>query len=50
MRSWPITLALSLHAVTQEKRAELMPIANKYALPEVLDACAVLSSEDRDGG
>ncbi len=34
-----ITLALSLHAVTQEKRAELMPIAKKYALPEVLDAC-----------
>lgn len=35
-----ITLALSLHAVTQEKRAELMPIAHKYPLPEVLDACA----------
>ena len=35
-----ITLALSLHAVTQEKRAELMPIANKYPLAEVLDACA----------
>ena len=35
-----ITLALSLHAVTQEKRAELMPIANKYPLSEVLDACA----------
>lgn len=35
-----ITLALSLHAVTQEKRAELMPIAHKYPLSEVLDACA----------
>ncbi len=35
-----ITLALSLHAVTQEKRAELMPIARKYELSEVLDACA----------
>ena len=34
-----ITLALSLHAVTQEKRAELMPIARKYELSEVLDAC-----------
>ena len=35
----PITLALSLHAVTQEKRRELMPIANRYELSEVLDAC-----------
>ena len=35
-----ITLALSLHATTQEKRRELMPIANKYELKEVLDACA----------
>lgn len=34
-----ITLALSLHAVTQEKRRELMPIANRYELSEVLDAC-----------
>lgn len=34
-----ITLALSLHAPTDEKRRELMPIANKYALDEVLDAC-----------
>ena len=36
-----ITLALSLHAATQEKRRELMPIAGKYELPEVLDACRV---------
>lgn len=34
-----ITLALSLHAVTQEKRRELMPIANRYELMDVLDAC-----------
>lgn len=34
-----ITLALSLHATTQEKRRELMPIANKYELSEVLEAC-----------
>lgn len=34
-----ITLALSLHGSTQEKRRELMPVANKYALPEVLKAC-----------
>ena len=34
-----ITLALSLHAATQEKRKELMPIAYKYELGEVLEAC-----------
>ncbi len=34
-----ITLALSLHAPTQEKRMELMPIARKYELSEVLEAC-----------
>ena len=34
-----ITLALSLHASSQEKRKELMPVANSYELSEVLDAC-----------
>lgn len=34
-----ITLALSLHASTDEKRKELMPIAFKYSLDEVLEAC-----------
>ena len=34
-----ITLALSLHGSTQEKRRRLMPVANKYALTEVLEAC-----------
>lgn len=34
-----VTLALSLHATTDEKRKKLMPIANKYSLAEVLDAC-----------
>ncbi|MDO5391714.1 MAG: 23S rRNA (adenine(2503)-C(2))-methyltransferase RlmN [Eubacteriales bacterium] len=34
-----ITLALSLHAPNDEKRQELMPIARKYTLDEVLDAC-----------
>ena len=34
-----ITLALSLHAPNDEKRQELMPIARKYTLEEVLDAC-----------
>ena len=35
-----ITLALSLHAPNDEKRRELMPIANKYSLAEVIPACA----------
>jgi 23S rRNA (adenine2503-C2)-methyltransferase len=34
-----ITLALSLHAPNDEKRKELMPIAYKYSLDEVLPAC-----------
>ena len=34
-----ITLALSLHGSTQEKRKQLMPVANKYELSEVLKAC-----------
>ena len=34
-----ITLAISLHASNQEKRAELMPIANRYSIGEVLEAC-----------
>lgn len=34
-----ITLALSLHGSTQEKRRKLMPVANKYELQEVLAAC-----------
>ncbi len=35
----PVTLALSLHAPNDEKRQELMPIARKYSLKEVLPAC-----------
>ena len=34
-----ITLALSLHGSNQNKRKELMPVANKYELSEVLEAC-----------
>ncbi|MDE6713651.1 MAG: radical SAM protein, partial [Lachnospiraceae bacterium] len=35
-----ITLALSLHAVTDEKRREIMPVANRYSIAELMDACA----------
>ena len=34
-----ITLALSLHATTDEKRKSLMPIANKYSIEELMEAC-----------
>nr|WP_330396130.1 23S rRNA (adenine(2503)-C(2))-methyltransferase RlmN [Blautia sp. An249] len=34
-----ITLAISLHAPNDEKRRELMPIARKYQMEELLDAC-----------
>ncbi|SHJ59618.1 23S rRNA (adenine(2503)-C(2))-methyltransferase RlmN [Hespellia stercorisuis] len=34
-----ITLALSLHGSTQEKRRRLMPVANRYELADVLEAC-----------
>jgi 23S rRNA (adenine2503-C2)-methyltransferase len=34
-----LTLAISLHATTDEKRRELMPIANKYSISEILEAC-----------
>ncbi|ALP89960.1 MULTISPECIES: 23S rRNA (adenine(2503)-C(2))-methyltransferase RlmN [Clostridium] len=34
-----ITLAISLHAFSDEKRKEIMPIANKYTISELLEAC-----------
>ncbi len=34
-----ITLALSLHAPNDEKRKELMPIANRYSIKELMEAC-----------
>ena len=34
-----IGLAISLHSPTDEMRRELMPIANRYTIPEIMDAC-----------
>lgn len=34
-----ITLAISLHASNQQKREQLMPIARKYSLDELMKAC-----------
>ncbi|MBR3634695.1 MAG: 23S rRNA (adenine(2503)-C(2))-methyltransferase RlmN, partial [Lachnospiraceae bacterium] len=35
-----LTLARSLHAVSDEKRRQLMPIANTYSIEELMEACA----------
>ena len=35
----PITLAISLHAPTQEKREQILPVSRKYKLPELMKAC-----------
>lgn len=40
-----ITLALSLHATTDEKRRKLMPIANRYSLKELMEACSYYFEE-----
>ncbi|MBP3217035.1 MAG: 23S rRNA (adenine(2503)-C(2))-methyltransferase RlmN [Lachnospiraceae bacterium] len=34
-----ITLAISLHAVTDEKRRQIMPVANRYSIEELMRAC-----------
>ena len=34
-----ITLALSLHAPTDEKRQKLMPIANQYSIARLMESC-----------
>ena len=36
-----VTLAISLHAYNDEKRKEIMPVANKYKIKEIIDACKV---------
>ncbi len=38
-KRYALTLALSLHAATDEKRQKIMPITKKYPLREVLSAC-----------
>lgn len=34
-----LTLAISLHAFSDEKRKEIMPIANKYSIKQIIEAC-----------
>ncbi|MCT4660375.1 MAG: 23S rRNA (adenine(2503)-C(2))-methyltransferase RlmN [Tissierellales bacterium] len=35
----PITLSISLHSPFDDKRKEIMPIANKYSIDEIIKAC-----------
>lgn len=39
-----INLAISLHASNEEIRKDLMPIANKYSISELIDACKYYAS------
>ncbi len=34
-----ISLTISLHATTDDERKKIMPIANKYSIKEIVDAC-----------
>ncbi len=36
----PLNLTVSLHAVTDAERKRTMPVANRYRICEILDACA----------
>ena len=38
-----VNLAISLHATTDEQRARIMPINNKYPLAELIEACRTYS-------
>ncbi len=38
-KNYNISLTISLHATLDEKRAEVMPIANRYKISEIIDAC-----------
>lgn len=40
-----ITLAISLHASSDEERREIMPIANKYNIQELIEACTYYISK-----
>jgi 23S rRNA (adenine2503-C2)-methyltransferase len=41
----PVRLALSLHAADEPLRSELMPVNERYPLPDVLDACRAWSEK-----
>ncbi len=39
-RELAINLAISLHAATDEKRRQIMPIAKRYSIGELMEACS----------
>jgi 23S rRNA (adenine2503-C2)-methyltransferase len=43
----PLRLALSLHAADEALRSELMPVNERYPLPEVIDACRAFYERKR---
>ena len=44
---YKVTLTISLHATTDEKRKELMPIAFKYSIAEIISACKYYFSKTK---
>jgi len=42
-----ITLAISLHSPTDELRKEIMPIANKYEIADIIEACKYYFSKTK---
>ena len=38
-KDYNISLTISLHATTDEKRKEIMPIANRYSISQIIKAC-----------
>jgi 23S rRNA (adenine2503-C2)-methyltransferase len=44
----PVRLALSLHAADEALRSELMPVNERYPLPDVLDACRLWAERRRE--
>jgi 23S rRNA (adenine2503-C2)-methyltransferase len=44
----PVRLALSLHAADEPLRSELMPVNERYPLPDVLDACRAWSEARKE--
>lgn len=38
-KNYGLTLSISLHATTDEKRSEIMPVNNKYNIKELITAC-----------
>ncbi len=37
----PVTLSISLHAPTDEKRLQMMPINGKYCIDKIIEACKI---------